>query len=235
MAALPFGFGAQMQMDQSRAARPKQQPAPATPPQSTEIAGTTYVNVPQQQKSPWSSLNPTANRVVPRGLHGADGSIWRPMQAEPTDTRQPANPFDMGHAMWLLNNQGGGDVPRVPGISDADRTAAESKAFGRAKDRIGKATQGLLRSVQNQFAGRGLMGSGLERDAEMEALEAGNAQIGEVIRDQAIEGLRRQNEVADQTYQGDITQRGQDLNALAQRKQSMLALLKLAEMGGGAY
>lgn len=227
--ALPFGFGAQQQQQQKK-------PAPATPPQSTDIGDTTYVNLPQQPKSPWDT---GTDRGAPGGsMFGADGSVWAPQSKTPYqpggEAKQPAPVVDMNHMLWVMNNQGGGDVPRVPGITDADRRGAEDAAFARAKDRIGLATQGLLRSVQNRFARRGLRGSGLERSAEMDAMESGAGQLGEVVRDQAIEGLRRQNQVADQTYQGDITQRGQDLSALAQRRQSILALLKMAE-SGGAY
>jgi hypothetical protein len=141
------------------------------------------------------------------------------------------NPFDL----WSEFAKAQANVPQVSSprasLSDADNAAAEAAAFGRAKDRTGLATQGLLRSIRNQMARRGISGSGIEADMTGDALMGGFGEIGEVIRDQAIEGLQRRYDMADQTYQGEITQRGQDMSAAAQRNDMIMSLLRLAESG----
>lgn len=142
------------------------------------------------------------------------------------------NPFDFWSQYNLAKKQVPQIPPRIPQIPDADRTAAESAAFGRAKDRVGLATQGLLKSIRNNFAKRGLSGSPLAMSREAGALESGAGQIGEVIRDQAIEGLRRQYDVRDQNYQGDISQRGQDISAEQARQNLVLSLVRAAFESG---
>lgn len=123
------------------------------------------------------------------------------------------DPLEM-YQRWLRMNGGGagaGSVPRVPRVDGGDPTAGQADAFARAKDRIGLATQGLLKAVRGQVGRRGIGGSSIEGNLIGSALESGNGQIGEVIRDQAIQQAQRAQAVADRNYAGDITQRGQDI------------------------
>jgi len=69
---------------------------------------------------------------------------------------------------------------------------------------------------------------------EAGALTHGAGQMGEIIRDQAIQDLHRREGIQDQTYGGDINQRGQDISQDAQRQQMILALVQAAR-GGGRY
>jgi hypothetical protein len=126
-------------------------------------------------------------------------------------------------------------APRVRGASAADRQGAEDAQFSRAKDRIGQATQGLLKSVNSSFGARGLAGSSMEGRAMSGAMEAGLGQASDVLRTQAVEGLRRDDEVSDRNYAGDITQRGQDMASQQQREQMIQALTRMARQSGGVY
>ncbi len=129
---------------------------------------------------------------------------------------------------------GAAGVPRVTGPDPASRTAAEGAAFGRAKDRIGLATQGLIKAVRSNMAGRGISGSSIEREGVSGALNQGAGEVGDVIRDQAIEGLRRDQSVEDRNYSGDITQRGQDLSALQARRNYAFQILQ-SMISGSRY
>jgi hypothetical protein len=120
---------------------------------------------------------------------------------------------------------------RIKPMTAADRSGAEGAAFGRAKDRIGQATQGLMKSVNSSYSRRGLAGSGLEADAMSGALDQGAGQTGEVIRDQAIEGLRRQSQVDDANYAGNIQQRGQDISQRQQYEDMIMALTRMSQQG----
>jgi hypothetical protein len=147
---------------------------------------------------------------------------------------QQGNPFDFWGAHGIASNKVPQIPPRIPGVSPEDRQAAEAAAFGRAKDRIGMSTQGLLKSIRSNASRRGISGSPLAGGQEADALMAGYGQQGEVLREQAIQDLRRREAIQDQTYGGDINQRGQDISAEAQRQQMILALVTAAR-GSGRY
>lgn len=134
-------------------------------------------------------------------------------------------------AQMTLNNGGGDVLPRVSGGAGNSR-AAEAAEFSRAKDRIGQATSGLLRSVGNTMDERGIAGSSIEGDALSGALEQGQGMTGDVIRQQAITGVNRGYAVDDRDYAGDIAQRGQDMARQAQQQQALQALIHAAYSGG---
>lgn len=98
--------------------------------------------------------------------------------------------------------------------------AADAAAYGRAKDQVGASTQGLLKSIQNQFGSRGLRGSSMEGRAAVGALEAGQGQLADTSREQAIQAGNRAVDLAKTSYTGNITQRGQDMD----QQQAQMAL-----------
>jgi hypothetical protein len=124
--------------------------------------------------------------------------------------------------MSRFNNLGGssslsgrgalGKEPRVQ-LDTAAIDAGDRAAYSQAKDKVGGATQGLMKSLQNQFASRGLRGSSIEGRQIGSALESGAGQLDDVARGQAVEGSRRAVDLAKTQYGGDITQRGQDIDA----------------------
>lgn len=101
--------------------------------------------------------------------------------------------------------------PRVAAPVRADNSTAESATFARAKDRIGMTGQGAMKSLASQMSRRGLAGSGIEGAQIGELLGGVRGQLGDVVRDQTIEGLKRDYAVEDRNYAGDLNQRGQDI------------------------
>lgn len=221
----------------------KPQPQMPMAPLQTQIAGQTYVHA-AGRRDPITGQVPDHDGVAGGSYAGPDGSVWSPVPNAPYAPGGGAagrgsgpgagggNPFDFWGQYQAAQNRVPQIPPRVPQIPDADRTAAEAAEFGRAKDRIGLATQGLMKSIRNNFSKRGLSGSPLAMSREAGALEHGAGQIGETIRDQAISGLNRQYDVRDQNYQGDLSQRGQDISAEAQRNNLVLSLVRAAFESG---
>lgn len=119
---------------------------------------------------------------------------------------------NMGGTSNFSSRGGLGNEPRVSLDTNAI-DAGDRAAFSQAKDKVGGATQGLMKSLSNQFASRGLRGSSMEGRAIGSGLEAGMGQLDDVARGQAVEGSRRALDVAKTQYGGDITQRGQDIDA----------------------
>jgi hypothetical protein len=143
-------------------------------------------------------------------------------------------------------------LPREVGKGPEDRTAAESAAFSRAAERIANIGKGNLNGLRNQMTRRGITGSGIEAAGVRDVQNNTAGQLGEVVRDQAIEGLHRQEAIDDRDLAAGISQRGQDLGiqstnytgGIAQRGQdvsqadwklnalpSILALLRLKSGG----
>lgn len=133
---------------------------------------------------------------------------------------------------------------RIAPPDPADRAAAEAAAYGRAKDLIGKNQGGALKSLQRSMSARGIRGSGLESAGLSDIIGAAQGQLGQVARDQAIEGLKRDYAVEDRNYAGDINQRaqtmnymtnqrGQDVNFETNRVSLIPALVRLMQSGAG--
>lgn len=110
-----------------------------------------------------------------------------------------------------------GDAPRVQLDTNAIN-AGDAAAFSKAKDTIGASTRGLMKSIQNQFGGRGMRGSSIEGRAVGSALEGQEGQLADVSRAQAVEGSRRATDLAKTEYGGDIEQRGQDIGAATENR-----------------
>jgi hypothetical protein len=96
-------------------------------------------------------------------------------------------------------------------IQMPDLSAAQNAAFARAKDREGQLAQGALQGLRSQLGGRGLLGSGAEGRGTANIANRGLANLGEVNREQAIQGANANVDAAKLGYQGAIQQRGQDI------------------------
>jgi hypothetical protein len=137
---------------------------------------------------------------------------------------------------------GTGGVPDISGSQDA--------AFARAKDKAGNLGRASVTSLNDEMAGRGALGSTMTNNGLSDRISAATNVMGDVNTAQmgdAFTAASHQQDLAntDQNikYQGDITQRGQDISmtnasaALAQQKQMALltALKGLDPSGGGLY
>lgn len=108
-----------------------------------------------------------------------------------------------------------------PGTSQASQDA-RTAAFSRAKDQAGQIARASLTAIAEEMAGRGISGSGIEALREAGTMDQAAGGLVEVTRDQALADAARQASIDDQSYQGQITQRAQDLA----NRQSYLALLR---------
>jgi hypothetical protein len=131
---------------------------------------------------------------------------------------------------------------RVPNIHPTDPTAANSAAFSRAKDRIGKLGRGAVDSLTRAMGNRGIAGSSIEGRGLTDIVESSQGELADVVRDQAVEGFRRESDVADRNYAGDLSQRsadmgyatttrGQDIDAATSRFSQLQGLISLLRAG----
>jgi hypothetical protein len=115
-----------------------------------------------------------------------------------------------------------GGAPGAPGgatstaqpterIAAPDTSAALAAVFNRAKDQVGKTTTGSLTALRTALASRGLLGGGVEGNATGRVVTAGQGQLADTSREQAIQEGTRLNDFAKLGYQGAIEQRGQDI------------------------
>jgi|SRR5262245_6779707 len=114
---------------------------------------------------------------------------------------------------------GAGDValpPEVGAIQLPDTSAAQANIFARAKDKVGLETAGSLASLRSALAGRGMLGGGAEVRGAQNILTAGQGQLGDTTREQAIQDANRLTDFAKIGYEGAIQQRGQDISARGQ-------------------
>lgn len=115
---------------------------------------------------------------------------------------------------------GSGTPKAAPGhvapINMLSRTAAEDAAYGRARDQAGEEMRAGADSLSDEMSARGISGGGVEGALLGQILTKGQGQLGEVNREQAVDRMRRADQVQDTNYQGDIQQRSQDLTARGQ-------------------
>lgn len=99
--------------------------------------------------------------------------------------------------------------------------AARAAAFARAKDQAGQTAVAGLQSQRDEIAARGMQGSTVEQQGIGDQIAGAAGGINHFTGEQLINDLNRYAGIADETYQGNITQRGQDL----QSRQALLGLL----------
>lgn len=111
---------------------------------------------------------------------------------------------------------GGSDLPGVAPVTLPDNSAAAAAAFARAKDKIGAQTAASVTSLRSALAGRGMLGGGGERRGVTNILTAGQANLGDTSREQAVSDVNRETDFAKMGYEGALTQRGQDVTQRGQ-------------------
>ena len=111
---------------------------------------------------------------------------------------------------------------RAPDIQMPDFDEANANAFARAKDRSGGLARSNITSLNDALAAMGMLGSGAHVEGTRKAIADSMGELGDVNREQAIQGSERASEFVRTKYQGDIAQRGQDINdRLTQRGQNV--------------
>lgn len=131
----------------------------------------------------------------------------------------------MAAIQGLWSQSGGASAPHVGyGGAGGAEEAARAAAFARAKDQSGKIALSGLKSVQENMSGRGISGSGIQDLSDAGVLQGAQVPLQELTRDQMMLDLNRGADISDMTYQGDITQRGQTLQAQQQQIQQLLGL-----------
>jgi hypothetical protein len=116
---------------------------------------------------------------------------------------------------------------QVSRVAAPDLTAAQNAAFARAKDREGQMATGALTGLRSALGGRGLLGSGAEFRGTANVANKALGNLGEVNREQAIQGANAATRAAEMGYQGDIQQRGQDIQWAGQQNNQNMNLAKL--------
>lgn len=99
-----------------------------------------------------------------------------------------------------------------PQLAPVDTSAATAASFNRAKDQVGETSRGALTGLAGAMAGRGIVGSGVEGRGQASAVNAGQQQLGDVSRQNAITTADEAQKNAETNYQGGIAMRGQDIS-----------------------
>lgn len=137
--------------------------------------------------------------------------------------------FDKITGEWGTGGKGG-NLPREE-YGGAQADAARQASFARAKDQAANIARSALTGLSGAMASRGISGSGIELGGMGDILGGAADQLGDVNREQLIQDLAQQQHVSDVRYGGGITQRGQDLQAEAARRQALMGLFN--QMFGG--
>lgn len=225
------GLPEQAARPRQRTATPYNTPNPAgftrTSPTNPQQTGGTYAQTPGT--APIPGVSPTGKTwgVDPTGTatpytpqsNPQGGTNWTPGEGVDLFDLQMQR---MAALLKMFGQQGGPQNPlprEMPGPAPgrevpttmADRTAAESAAFGRAKDRIGKLGGGAMMALKDRSTAGGRAGSGLEAKDAREIVQGTRTQLGEVVRDQAIDAMDRADQIDDRNLATGVAQRGQDI------------------------
>jgi len=117
-----------------------------------------------------------------------------------------------------------GGFSGVQTLAPVDTSAAQSAAFGAAKDATGQETAGALTGLRSALGGRGMLGSGLEARGTAGVAQQGQAQLGDASRTQATTAADLANANATTNLNAGVTQRGQTMasntaaNSLAEQQ-----------------
>lgn len=125
--------------------------------------------------------------------------------------------------MAMLSTSGVGTTPGMVSHGDVtgDEAGARNAAFARAKEQAGQTALASLKALQEVMAGSGRMGSSMEAQGIADIVGEGMGDVNEFTRDKLIADLAREGEIADMNFQGQITQRGQNMSMTP----SLLAML----------
>jgi len=132
----------------------------------------------------------------------------------------------------LASSPAGQGLARVGGLQLPDMHAASDAAFATAKDRSGKIARSSIDSIRGELGATGMLGSGAEAQEVGDVINNAAGIEGQAARDISMKEADLGADFAKTRYSGDITQRGQDVQAqeaaanLAQQKE--LAQARLA-------
>lgn len=109
----------------------------------------------------------------------------------------------------------------VAGPQLPDAKSATDAAFATAKDRSGQISRAALDSLRGELGATGNLGSGAEVQGVRDIISAGAGIEGQATRDAASKQADVAADFAKTKYAGEVTQRGQDVQA--QEAQARLA------------
>jgi hypothetical protein len=101
----------------------------------------------------------------------------------------------------------------LPAIQLPDTSAADSAIFASAKDRVGQTGRASLDALRGELGATGALGGGAEVAGVRDIIRSGQGELGQVSRDQAVQKANQAADFAKTSYEGGITQRGQDVSA----------------------
>ena len=135
---------------------------------------------------------------------------------------------------------GGGGTTQNSGsyvapVQMPDTSAATSAAFARAKDQAGALSRASLDSLTGELGSQGMLGGGAQAQGAADILGQATNTMGNEISSEAGQQAGIAADFAKTGYEGDITQRGQDIQeqeAAAQRNQNVLLALMKGINGG---
>jgi hypothetical protein len=120
-------------------------------------------------------------------------------------------------------NPSNASATNIAPIANINTDEAQAAAFARAKDQAGLVARGALTGLSGAMAGRGTVGSGVEGRGQQSIINAGQQNLGDVVRQQAMTKADLAQQTAEANYSGGIAQRGQDLSNLQSQNQNVLA------------
>lgn len=191
-----------------------------------QTPGTAPVPGVTPQGTTWS-VDPTgqATPYTPK-FNTSDGSTqWT--AGTPTDLFALSQDRILG-LIRALRGEGGGpvamgreaplqQVPREVLSTMNDRTAAESAAYGAAKDRVAKQSRSALDALRDRASAAGMGGSTAEARGMADIANAAQGELGAVIRQQAADRLGRADALDDRNASLSVAQRAQDIGQEATR------------------
>lgn len=158
---------------------------------------------------------PTGNASGSYGSTGAGGTGVYGTSGSPAPmVGTPQTPTQITPTGTPQQVQMGSTPGQVAAIQGPDQSAANSAAWAGAKDLVGQTARSSSSALAGLMAGRGISGSGVEGRGQVGIIQSGQQQLGDTARQQAINNAAIAEQNAVTSYQGDITQRGQNLGQL---------------------
>lgn len=111
----------------------------------------------------------------------------------------------------------------VPRPTLADTSRAENLAYGQAKNRIASEFAAANKGLTRSLTARGVSGTGIENRNRRELTRASLGALGQAAAEQAARQAQRADEFTRMGYQGDLSQRAQDINAILARFNALLS------------
>lgn len=111
---------------------------------------------------------------------------------------------------------------RIAPVQMPDQAASNSAIFAAAKDKVGKLSRASLDSLNSEMGAQGMLGSGAQVQGTRDLIASGAGELGQVARDTAVSNANLASDFAKTGYQGEIAQRGQDVQS--QEANARLAL-----------